>query len=112
MAVPTLFLSLHHLNSIQKNCNYILRKKSYDNTSHPANVNLYRLMFQKPTIVHIGISNPPSSTKNKSTPTYSMSCDEKYEGYSTYNRNQTLQQQFDINNLNLPMISLLIFIEK
>jgi hypothetical protein len=70
-------------------------------------------MFQKPIIVHVGVSNPPSSTKTfKSTPTYPMSCDEKYEGYSTSKRNKTLQRQFDRNYFNLPMNSLLIFEEK
>jgi hypothetical protein len=70
-------------------------------------------MFQKSIIVHVGVSNPPSSTKTfKSTPTYPISCDEKYAGYSTSKRNKTLKRQFVRNHFNLPMNSLLIFEEK
>ena len=56
----------------------------------------------KANIVHVGVSNPPSSRKtSKSTPTYPMGCNKKYEGYSTYNQNKTLLRQFDRNYLNL-----------
>ena len=49
-------------------------------------------------------TSPPLST-------YPMSFDKKYEGYSSYNMNKTLQGQSGRNHLNLPMNSLLIFIE-
>ena len=58
-------------------------------------------MFQKPIIVYVGVSNPPSSMKTfKSTPTYPMSCDEKSEGYSTSKRNK----HFNENLIEITLI--------
>jgi len=80
MADPILFLSRHHLNSTQQNYNYIFRKKG-NNTSQCKSV---QNMFQKPTLSMLGLAIHQVQRKRPNPPpTYPMSCNKKYEGYST-----------------------------
>ena len=107
MADPTWFrLSLHDLNTTQQSWNYIFRKNGNNNNHLPILI-CTKTCSKSQLLSMLGLAIHQVQHKTfKSTPTYPMSCDEKYEGYSTSKRNKTLQRQFDRNHFNLPMNSL------